>query len=321
MTLSASLSEQQKLALKMAAQWFATLCADALTPQQSSKWQQWYQQDEIHRWAWQRVESLQGQLQSMPGHFSYQTLNHAHQQAGLNRRRVLKTLLALLGVGSSWQLWQSPLGTGLRADYHTATGEWRSVRLEDGSQLSLNTASAVTLSFSAEQRLIHLDQGEIAITTASDRRPFLVQTRQGMLRALGTQFTVRDWGKITGLTVQQHAVEVTLANATGTTQRVNEGESLRFSETAFEPIMPVSPGSDSWINGTMTVSHRRLADVIDEIARYRHGVLTCDRSVADLRVTGTFPLRDTDRLLKLLAQTLPIKIQSSTRYWLRVTAA
>ncbi|HBH65118.1 MAG TPA: iron dicitrate transport regulator FecR, partial [Erwinia persicina] len=106
-------SDRQKLALKMAAHWFATLCAGEITPQQSAKWQAWYQQHEDHRWAWQRVESLQGQLKNIPGHLSYQTLHQAQQSAHLTRRRVLKSLLVLLGVGgTSWQLWQSPLGVG-----------------------------------------------------------------------------------------------------------------------------------------------------------------------------------------------------------------
>lgn len=318
------ISEPQRVALKMAAQWFATLCAGEVTPQQQAKWQQWLQQHDDHRWAWQRVESLQGQLQSMPGHFGYQTLKQAHQEARLTRRRVLKTLLVLLGVGSSWQLWQSPVGTRLRADYTTGTGQFRRVELEDGSQLSLNTASAVTLDYTPQQRLIRLQQGEIAIATAKDpqlSRPFLVQTSQGMLRALGTKFTVRERGELTELAVQEHAVEVTLSGQPGKIQRVEQGQLLRFTGSEFEPISALDPASDSWTRGILSVSNRRLAEVTEEIARYRQGILICDSSVADLRVTGTFPLADTDKLLRLLTKTLPIKIQSTTRYWLRVTAA
>lgn len=317
-------SDQQKQALKMAAHWFATLCAGEITPQQSSKWLQWYQQHEDHRWAWQRVESLQGQLKSMPGHLGYQTLNQAHQNAQLTRRRVLKSLLVLLGVGgTSWQLWQSPTGVGLRSDYHTGTGEQRMVRLDDGSQLQLNTASAVQIAFNTQQRLLHLNQGEIAITTAKDaqQRPFLVATREGILRALGTEFSVRQWENQTQLTVQKHAVEVTLNANPQQILRVPEGQTLRFSAQAFEPLRALTPGDISWTSGLLSVSNRRLAEVIAEVARYRHGMLSCDASAADLRVSGTFPLQDTDRLLRVLAQTLPIKIQTISRYWVKVSAA
>lgn len=321
--MNKQVSDQQKQALKMAAHWFATLCAGEITPQQSSKWLHWYQQHEDHRWAWQRVESLQGQLKSMPGHLGYQTLNQAHQNAQLTRRRVLKSLLVLLGVGgSSWQLWQSPVGVGLRSDYHTGTGEQRLVRLDDGSQLQLNTTSAVQVAFNPQQRLVHLNQGEIAITTVKDaqQRPFLVATREGMLRALGTEFSVRQWENQTQLTVQKHAVEVTLKAHPQQTLRVPEGQTLRFSAQVFDPLQPLTANDISWTKGLLSVSNRRLAEVIAEVARYRHGMLSCDASAADLRVSGTFPLADTDQLLQVLAQTLPIRINTISRYWVKVSA-
>lgn len=312
-------SEQQRQALKMAASWYATFCAGETTAQQHARWQQWLQQHEDHRWAWQRVESLQNQLQTLPGHLSYQTLN----QANLTRRRVLKSLLVLLGVGSGWQLWQSPLGLSLRADYSTATGEMRSVRLSDGSQMTLNTASAVQVEFTGSQRTIHLQRGEIAITTAADaqQRQFRVATADGMLRALGTEFSVRLWSDATELSVQQHAVEVTLASDERQKRIVQQGQTLRFSHGSFGEISPLAANSSSWTRGLLSVSNRPLGEVIAEVARYRHGMLICDESAAGLRVSGTFPLQDTDRLLAVLAQTLPIKIQTVSRYWVKVSAA
>ncbi|MEJ4045552.1 ferric citrate uptake sigma factor regulator FecR [Erwinia sp. SLM-02] len=312
-------SEQQRQALKMAAGWYATFCAGDASAQQHARWQQWLQQHEDHRWAWQRVESLQNQLQTLPGHLSYQTLN----QANLTRRRVLKSLLVLLGVGSGWQLWQSPLGLSLRADYSTATGEMRSVRLSDGSQMMLNTASAVQVEFTGSQRTIHLQRGEIAITTAADaqQRPFRVATADGVLRALGTEFSVRLWPDATELSVQQHAVEVTLADDPLQKQVVQQGQTLRFSRSGYGEIAALAADSSSWTRGLLSVSNRPLGEVIAQVARYRHGMLICDDSAADLRVSGTFPLQDTDRLLAVLAQTLPIKIQTVSRYWVKVSAA
>lgn len=321
--MNLQISDGQRLALKMAAQWYATLCAGEISPQLSSKWQQWYQQHEDHRWAWQRVESLQGQLQTLPGHLGYQVLHQSHREVQQTRRRVLKSLLLLLGVGGSWQLWRSPVGVGLRADYHTATGEQRRVRLQDGSELQLNTASAVRLDFTPSQRLVALSQGEIAITTAADpgRRPFLVSTREGRLRALGTEFSVRQWDDATTLSVQRHAVEVTLQADPQASLRVPAGQTLRFTARRFEALQPLNAADLGWQRGLLSVSNQRLEEVLAEVARWRHGMLICDPSVADLRVSGTFPLADTDRLLAVLVQTLPVKIQTVSRYWVKVSAA
>ncbi|MNW08331.1 fec operon regulator FecR [compost metagenome] len=61
--------------------------------------------------------------------------------------------------------------------------------------------------------------------------------------------------------------------------------------------------------------------MLAELARYRHGRLDCDPAIAGLRVSGSFPLREPDRALLLLSQTLPIRLQSFTRYWLNVVPA
>ena len=62
----------------------------------------------------------------------------------------------------------------------------------------------------------------------------------------------------------------------------------------------------------------RLGDVIDELARYRPGVLQCDAASARLRVSGTFRLDSTDAVLANLQATLPIQVKYFTRYWVSV---
>lgn len=318
--MSHTLPPEQRQALKMAAQWFALLCDENVTEHQRQQWQAWHQQNEDHRWAWQRVEALQSQLQGVPGKFSYRTLDQAGRQSTLDRRTLLKSLLLLLGVGGSWLGFQSPLGRELRADYRTATGEIKPIVLSDGSQLVLNTASAVDVRYSAEKRLILLHSGEISLITGRDDRPFWVESRQGAMRALGTHFLVRENDDQTQLTVLEHAVEAQLAQFPQEKRRINAGEQISFSAVAFGQQQAAGNG-DSWTRGVLSVSQWRLDQVLAELARYRHGRLDCDPAIAGLRVSGSFPLKEPDRALLLLSQTLPIRLQSFTRYWLKVVPA
>ncbi|CAI2436749.1 fec operon regulator FecR [Serratia liquefaciens] len=318
--MSHTLTPEQRQALKMAAQWFALLCDENVTEHQRQQWQAWHQQNEDHRWAWQRVEALQSQLQGVPGKFSYRTLDQAGRQSTLDRRTLLKSLLLLLGVGGSWLGFQSPLGRELRADYRTATGEIKPIVLSDGSQLVLNTASAVDVRYSAEKRLILLHSGEISLITGRDDRPFWVESRQGAMRALGTHFLVRENDDQTQLTVLEHAVEAQLADFPQEKRRINAGEQISFSAVAFGQQQAAGNG-ESWTRGVLSVSQWRLDQVLAELARYRHGRLDCDPAIAGLRVSGSFPLKEPDRALLLLSQTLPIRLQSFTRYWLKVVPA
>ncbi|QNE49207.1 ferric citrate uptake sigma factor regulator FecR [Klebsiella michiganensis] len=312
-----TLSESRRQALRSASHWYAVLSDGRVSPQQEARWQQWYEQNNENQWAWQQVENLRQQMGQLPGGLASRALHDSR----LARRHVLKGLMLLLAAGGSWRLWESELAEGLRADYRTAKGIPRPQRLADGSLLTLNSESAADVRFDARQRMVHLRYGEIAIRTAHDsrQRPFRVQTREGTLTAFGTEFTVRQFAGGTRLAVQQHAVEVVLPS--GSAQRVNAGESLWFTRDRFATLVKLNGGEDSWIRGVLTFHDAPLSEVVETLARYRSGVLRCDPAVADLRLSGTFPLGDPDAILQVIAQTLPITLRSVTRYWVTLVPA
>ncbi|MEW5025659.1 FecR family protein [Klebsiella pneumoniae] len=290
--MNPSLTDSRRQALRSASHWYAVLSGERVSPQQEARWQQWYEQDQDNQWAWQQVENLRNQLGGVPGDVASRALHDTR----LTRRHVMKGLLLLLGAVSRQQL-------------------------EDGSLLTLNTQSAADVRFDAHQRTVRLWYGEIAITTAKDaqQRPFRVLTRQGQLTALGTEFTVRQQDNFTQLDVQQHAVEVLLASAPAQKRIVNAGESLQFSASEFGAVKPLDDESTSWTKGILSFSDKPLGEVIATLSRYRNGVLRCDPAVAGLRLSGTFPLKNTDAILNVIAQTLPVKIQSITRYWINIS--
>lgn len=63
-----------------------------------------------------------------------------------------------------------------------------------------------------------------------------------------------------------------------------------------------------------------LDDVVQELRRYRGGYLGIAPEVAGLRVFGSFPLRDTDDTLTMLASALPIRIQRTLPWWVSIEA-
>jgi transmembrane sensor len=228
----------------------------------------------------------------------------------------MKGLLLLLGVGGAGNSGNpkrvkdcAPITVRRKATSASTTGRWL--------LLMLNTQSAADVRFDARQRTVKLWYGEIAITTAKDaqQRPFRIH-RQGQLTALGTEFTVHQQDDITRLAVQ-HAVEVILANALHKSasympERVCHSAPLNL---ASSPSRMTKRQLDQ---GVLSFSDKPL-EVILTLARYRNGVLRCDPAVAGLRLSGTFPLKNTDAILNVIAQTLPVKIQSVTRYWVNIS--
>jgi transmembrane sensor len=242
------------------------------------------------------------------------------------RRRVRKlgsglaSVVLIVGLGLFASERWLPLDYWL-ADQRTATGEQRTVRLADGTVLNLNTHSAVDVRFDEKRRLIVLQEGEILVETGhGDARPFIVETREGSMRALGTRFLVKREDEGTRLSVLQSAVAAhTQFNPEE--QILREGQQVLLRSDGLGSIVALNPGADAWTRGMLVVDNARLGDLVHELGRYRRGHLGVAPEVADLRITGSFPLHDTDKALNALLPTLPVQIEQHTQYWVTVAKA
>ena len=61
-----------------------------------------------------------------------------------------------------------------------------------------------------------------------------------------------------------------------------------------------------------------LGELIDQLRRYRHGPISLADEIAPLKVYGNFPVRDTDKVLDMLATALPIKVNPILPWWVSV---
>ncbi|QVM91067.1 FecR family protein [Pseudomonas entomophila] len=307
--------------LEAAIAWKLCLDEDSGTPDERSEFIRWHAADEEHARAWQQLGALDHRVSAAAGPVRHTLLQ---SRAGLRQRLgglsvglagmlVLGGLLAWAGVPT--------LAPGYwLADQRTATGEVRTLRLEDGTLLSLNTHTAVDIDFHGEQRLIVLHQGEISVETGhADSRPLLVRTEDGRLRPLGTRFLVKREAGGTRLEVLQASVAAKPRNS-GDEQVLREGQQVLMSADGLGRVDPMTVGSDAWTRGMLVVDNVRLADLVATLGQYRSGHLGVADEVADLRVSGSFPLTDTDLALASLQPALPVKIERHTPWWVTVTA-
>ncbi|MBF5007344.1 FecR domain-containing protein [Diaphorobacter caeni] len=280
----------------------------------------WRQQSAEHEQMWQRAQALKQQFDAIPKGLGMSTLGRPRPLSA--RRQVLRTAaLALFAPTLGWLAYRNLPWDMWNAEFRTAKGESRSIQLADGSRLTLNTGTSVNAVFTAESRLLRQYAGEILVETAhpadSNAPPFIVRTDEGQMQALGTRFVVRKHERHTELTVLQGAVKIT-PDESGDTVVVRAGERTRFDSRAIQPVTAASPEAPSWTQGILYANNMRLADFLQELARYREGVLQCDPNAADLRVSGAFQVQDTDSVLELLTQSLPVKLHERTRWWVRV---
>lgn len=317
--------------LERAIAWSVRLQSGQASADERRAWARWRHADPAHEAAWQQVESAQqlalGERPAAEGRLLSRTLQHAEASRASGRRRALRGL----GVGAAGAL----LGAAVLrlapprvdAQHATAVGERRRVVLADGSELMLNTDSAVTVAFSWLERHLSLARGELFLRTGPDAnaafgpRPLVVDTPIARLEALGTRFGVRLGADDLQLVVREGRVRVRPAPRTdgasgadtaaivgaGETWRVSlhEGAQPRRGESGLAP--------DGWTEGALVARRMRLEALVAELARYRRLPLRCAAEVAELRVSGVFQLGGTDpvrRALDTLVHTLPIRVQA-----------
>lgn len=309
--------------LEAAAEWFARLDphgADAA--QDRLRWQQWLAQDPRHRAAWAHVEAVNADFMRLPGSVAHAALRAPTR----SRRRALASLAAFGATGmGAWFATRPPAWPDAQAVIAQARtrGQVRALALADGAHAWLNADTDIAIDNSAAMRLIILRGGEIVIAsgqkTGAAKRPLVVHTPQGRVQALGTRFSVRavDDGS-TQVAVFEGAVRIT-PNAPGSVvQILSAGEQTEFNARQVAAVSPASAARQAWVDGLLIADNMRLDAFLRELARHRPGHLGCDPGVASLRLDGVFPLGDTDRVLAMLAQTLPVEVRRTTDWWVTV---
>lgn len=242
------------------------------------------------------------------------------------RPRAVAAVLAfvVLAAGSAALTLDSHTPRYFIADMRTSTGEWHSYTLQDGSTITLDSGSAVNLRFDQQRRTVELVQGAINVTVAKDAsRPFVVETPQGEMRALGTRFMVDREQDATILSMLESKVA---ARASGDTRTVvvQAGERVRITSNAISTVAPINAGAIdiAWQQRKLAVEDQPLSEVLTQLNRYRTGRITFNAAQLDgIRVSAVLPLDDTDRALQLLLNNFPqLRMRQFTQYWVMVDA-
>lgn len=304
-----------------AVEWLIDLQGDDVSPQLVEEWRRWRSAHPDHERAWGRIETVRGKLAPLSS-----PLGKAVAQAALappdsaRRRRVIGTLAVLVSAGvAAWGIGESVPVRVWASDYRTGIGERRTIVLVDGSSVMLNTNTALDVRFSDAERRVKLITGEILLTTHKDThepsRPILVETAQGTARALGTEYSVRQMDGRTEVGVFRGAVEIRTRHNPDQPYVLRAG--YRADYTAREVLEARAAADDqtAWKDGFIVARGMRLDDFIGELSRYSREPLSCDPGVAARRVSGSFPVADTAKVLDALSVTLDLQIEPVTRFW------
>jgi transmembrane sensor len=206
-------------------------------------------------------------------------------------------------------LWPAP--DEWRADDRTGAGEQRTLALADRISVTLNTRTSVRRQMDDGGETVGLDllAGEAAIDLKGAGRAFGVTAGAGRSLADSGQFEVRYLdGKVCVTCVDG---TLRLEHPAGS-QVLRARQQAVYDGHAVSGIANVEPAQVSaWRSGELLFSQARLADVVEEINRYRSGrvVLMNDR-VRNKTVNGRFAIASLDLALEQLQLSFGLKARS-----------
>ncbi len=316
--------------------WLARLDKGDLSDQEHMDLQRWMSTSEFHASYlkrlvinWDRMDVL-GELADL---FPLKSTEHDSTIAVRNRLAwagAAVAAVALLVVGLSNSVTPvdvQKIELPAPVVYHTAIGDFTSVKLTDGTVMKLNTNSLVEVEFDAELRSVTLLRGEASFKVASDpSKPFVVRGGSGAAWAVGTQFNVRLLNDAVDVTVIEGRVKVMTGAGNSAPQGMialleddrshqvllQAGESVRYNQDI--ELLKVHKQSDidqklAWQRGSLIFNGESLQDAVSEISRYTSlQLLIIDPEINDIPIGGHFKTDDIEGLLAALATNFDIRV-------------
>lgn len=210
--------------------------------------------------------------------------------------------------------------------YTTAVGSHRTVVLEDGSRVELNTDTRIRTFFEEGARQVHLVRGEAYFDIRRDtKRPFIVHTDGQRIVVLGTRFAVRRDAKRLRVVVTQGTVRIDplalgkdnkqpppVIATRGNAVVVDQGSALMTSlpDERLDSEL-------AWRAGFLMFEDVPLGQVAAEFNRYNQRKLVVDGNTAAIRISGSFEASNLGAFIRLLQQVHELNVDEH-RGWVRV---
>lgn len=220
-------------------------------------------------------------------------------------------LIGILGAGGTW--WSNRPD-----DYQTAVGERRVVTLVDGSRLSLDSDSEVTVRYGKHARDLRLLRGQARFDVTHDRvRPFSVVAGKQKVIATGTAFNIDMAGPKVLVTLIEGRVLVVDENdgsaiASPRVVELRVGQQMSTGTAAAPQIVPVNlQHVTAWTVGHIMFDDEPLSSVVERVNRYGGTqIVIADPQVGAMKISGVFNSGDVLGFVEIVTHYLPVRAVS-----------
>jgi transmembrane sensor len=320
--------------------WVFTQHSEQWTSISDQQLQNWLAESETNRLEYERALRLWQNLDQLksvtfPARNNAQQIREQRIERKLRIRKIQQTgLMGVLVLATSFGL-NDYLQT---ESYATALGERKSIDLADGSKITLNTDTQLSVKLTGNRRVINLEKGEVYITVAHELdRPFDVIAGNGRIHDIGTSFNIYSAPNMTQVTVTEGKVQIIpdtkitgtgwldhVLNRsifwleTGNTVQNNENHTLVLGEQisydnqgdTSSPVATNTANIIAWRTGRLIFEMASLETVLNQVQRY-HSVKFeySSENIKHILVSASFEIDNLPKILNTLQAAFPIKTQ------------
>lgn len=309
MTRPSSLDREADLT---AAEWTVRR-SEGLTPEERAEFDQWLAERPAH---WRAYNDSDRIWDDLAGAEPYEAA-----PIRAPRRRLL--VGGMIAAGLAALVGYQVISAAPRDVFESGRGEVRSIRLADGSSVTLGADSAIAVRFDRAGRHVRLKRGEAMFDVFHDAsRPFDVRAADTRVTVLGTRFTVKAAPGAVRVDVIQGVVRVAKTEPAivapfvraDSGRKITRGE--RLESRRGEPLQALPAAAPNaaapWTQGRLVYDDISLAEVVADLNRYLPTqVELANKALGEMRVTGALDQDQAARFLNSLPGTLPVKVRKT----------
>ncbi|MDE1172062.1 MAG: FecR domain-containing protein [Parvibaculaceae bacterium] len=226
----------------------------------------------------------------------------------MGRRAFLGGALAASAAGIGYLAVRPPLDlwpsfVELTADYRTATGEQRQIRLASGVAIVMSAQTSVAMRPREDDAgHVELIAGEATITTGRNASaPFVLVAGGGRTSASQASFDVRYIGPTVCVTCLHGEVLVEQGRAA---RALQASQQLVYSAQGLSSIRAVDPAVvTAWRDGFLVFHGTPLAEAVEEINRYRRGkIIVTNEALGRRLFNARFRFENVDEVVGQIQQ-------------------
>lgn len=201
--------------------------------------------------------------------------------------------------------------------YETKVGEIRRLPLADGSVMTMNSGSQISVSLDRDLRQVNLVQGEAWFEVAKDaRRPFVVAIGDVQVRAVGTAFSVRRRGTVVEVLVTEGVVETTAQHDKKLRLVLKAGDRALLGPSALVDYETgQSSGVDrslAWRSGMIDLDGTPLSSAAEEFNRYnQRQIIIADPAIAAEQFDGLFRVNDPEGFAEAVKASIGVTLDTT----------